>query len=300
MLREYGVKHIVLDNGERLAYREVGHGDNVLLLVHGNMASSLYFIPVLERVPKGFRAVAIDLRGFGESSYIKEIQSFKDMSEDLFNVVCKLNLKDFIMVGWSAGGGVCMQFEADHPGYAKKMVLIASIPHFGIPFCRWDEKGRMIPDSFFKSKAELADDPMTAGNALMALKNKDADAIRLIWDRGTYTNKKPEPEYYEVYLNEALKHRSLLDVDWAMANFNISDEHNGYVQGDGAISKINIPVLCIRGDMDIAIPDFWVKSTVKALGKKAVLKVFNKCGHSPIVDCPDMLVDEIAGFAGST
>ena len=76
-------KKIKLDNSETLAYIEQGTGKKVLILVHGNMSSSLHFLPLFNKLDDSYRLIAVDLRGFGDSSYENEFSSLKELSEDL-------------------------------------------------------------------------------------------------------------------------------------------------------------------------------------------------------------------------
>jgi pimeloyl-ACP methyl ester carboxylesterase len=91
------------------------------------MSSGLHFLPIIERLPEDFKAYVVDLRGFGESSYNHRFDSLKEVSEDIFELTSILELKDFSMAGWSTGGGICLQFAADHPGFANKIVLIEAV-----------------------------------------------------------------------------------------------------------------------------------------------------------------------------
>ena len=63
---------------ETLAYLDRGRGEAVLLL-HGNMSSSLHFTPLFERLAEGFRLIAPDLRGFGDSTYHEPFDSLGGM-----------------------------------------------------------------------------------------------------------------------------------------------------------------------------------------------------------------------------
>ena len=45
-------RQVVLKSGEVIHYLEQGQGDKTLVLIHGNFSSSLYYLPLLERLPK--------------------------------------------------------------------------------------------------------------------------------------------------------------------------------------------------------------------------------------------------------
>ncbi|MUV37695.1 3-oxoadipate enol-lactonase [Lentibacillus sp. JNUCC-1] len=120
------LKKVELSNGETLAYRERDGGDDVVLLIHGNMTSSVHWDVVFEHMPENYKLYAVDLRGFGESSYHKQITSIKDFSDDVKQFVDVVGLKQFALVGWSLGGAVSQQFCADYPGYCDRLFLLAS------------------------------------------------------------------------------------------------------------------------------------------------------------------------------
>ena len=76
-------KKVKLPNGETIAYQEREGGEKKVLLIHGNMTSSKHWDLVLENMDDRYKLFAIDLRGFGQSSYNHEIRSIKDFSEDV-------------------------------------------------------------------------------------------------------------------------------------------------------------------------------------------------------------------------
>ena len=47
---------------ETLAYLDEGQGE-VVLMVHGNMSSSVHYEPLITRIQDKFRCIAVDLRG---------------------------------------------------------------------------------------------------------------------------------------------------------------------------------------------------------------------------------------------
>lgn len=61
--------------GRRMAYREAGSGDPILLL-HGNPTSSYLWRAVLPRVAEHGRAVALDLIGMGASDKLPDTGPF--------------------------------------------------------------------------------------------------------------------------------------------------------------------------------------------------------------------------------
>ncbi|CAG9623121.1 alpha/beta fold hydrolase [Sutcliffiella rhizosphaerae] len=125
--------NIKLNNGETLSYLKRQGGGHVVLLIHGNMASSVQYDLLLEKMDSIFTIYAVDLRGYGNSTYHKSINSMRDFSEDLKQFVDQLDLKKVYLIGWSNGGGVAMQFATDYPEHVNKMVLLSSMSTRGYP-----------------------------------------------------------------------------------------------------------------------------------------------------------------------
>jgi pimeloyl-ACP methyl ester carboxylesterase len=88
----------------------------------------------------------------------------------------------------------------------------------------------------------------------------------------------------------------LADVDWSLAVFNMGHTPNLYGPGDGSIDHVICPVLSIWGNKDITVPEYMVRTTVEAIGENAILKVYENCGHSPLVDAPEQLAKDLLDF----
>lgn len=293
---EIKLKSLEIDNGETLGYREKGSGDKIILLVHGNMTSSKHWDILMENLPEDYKIYAVDLRGFGISSYNTRIDSLKDFSEDIKLFVDELKLKDFTIVGWSTGGGIAMQFTADYPEYVNKLILVESVGITGYPIFKKDQNGKPIIGEFLKTKEEIANDPVQVLPILNAYENKDKATLKMIWEMTIYTHNKPEKEKYEEYLDDMLTQRNLVDVDYALLTFNISDKHNGVVEGNKLAHKINTPTLIIQGDRDYVVPMEMAKGIKEGIGDNAELKILENTGHSPLIDNIDDLTHSIVNF----
>ena len=134
MIKPATMEYVSLSNGETIAYQEVGRqNEEILVLIHGNMTSSQHFDLVIEKLQNQYHIYAIDLRGFGQSTYNKPIDSLQDFTEDVKLFIDKLNVKKFSLMGWSMGGGVAMEFTASHPTFVEKLILVESVGNERIP-----------------------------------------------------------------------------------------------------------------------------------------------------------------------
>jgi len=82
-----------------------------VVLVHGNVSSSLFWQETLLNLPDGFRGIALDLRGFGdtETKPVDASRGLRDFADDLAALLDRLGTGAAHLVGWSMGGGVVMQ-----------------------------------------------------------------------------------------------------------------------------------------------------------------------------------------------
>src|SRR3954454_5115712 len=90
---------VTLLNNEQIAFRERDGGEKIVILVHGNMTSSKHWDVLIEALDPMYKVYALDLRGFGESTYNNRATHIKDFSEDLKGFVDALGLKDFYLIG---------------------------------------------------------------------------------------------------------------------------------------------------------------------------------------------------------
>src|SRR5437667_10726624 len=82
-----------------------------VLFVHGNVSSSLFWQPAMLALPEGYRPLAADLRGFGDTDPepVDATRGLRDYADDLAAVIDALGLPEVHLVGWSMGGGVTTQ-----------------------------------------------------------------------------------------------------------------------------------------------------------------------------------------------
>ncbi|MGO4536474.1 alpha/beta fold hydrolase [Leifsonia sp. 2MCAF36] len=104
-----------------------------VLFVHGNVSSSLFWQPLMLSLPAGVRALAVDLRGFGDSETlpVDATRGVRDFSDDVASVADALGLGAVHIVGWSMGGGVVMQLQLDRPDLVASLTLVSPVSPYG-------------------------------------------------------------------------------------------------------------------------------------------------------------------------
>lgn len=277
------MKKVLLKNGEEMAYRERAGGEQVVILLHGNMTSSKHWDLLMEVLDSKYKVYAPDLRGFGLSSYNERISSIKDFSDDIKLFVEALGLQQFSLVGWSTGGAVAMQFVIDNPGMVEKMVLVASASTRGYPMFAMKEDGTFDLERRLQTLDEVEADLRTI--AMQGLYDSGNRAgLKAVWDAVIYTDKRPDEQKYEEYVDDMLSQRNLADVYHALNTFNISDVHNGVVAGSNQAKSITIPVLNLYGERDMVVTRPMTEKIIADLGETAIAVELKNTGHSPFVD----------------
>ena len=131
---------------------------------------------------------------------------------------------------------------------------------------------------------------------IRVFEGKDAAMMTAVWDATIYTVGKPTREQSELWIAETLKQRNLVDLDWSLATLNMSDVFTPYGKGDGSIHNITCPVALTMGEKDVVVPGYMVMENYQALGDLATLLPYENCGHSPMVDCPERLAQDVKAF----
>ena len=110
-----GQDGVVDSEGARIWYASFGNGAPVMLL-HGGMGNAGNMakqVPAL--IAAGFRAIVIDSRGQGRSSWDGRPYSYELMAADVFAVMDQLGIAKAAVVGWSDGACIGLVMAKARP-----------------------------------------------------------------------------------------------------------------------------------------------------------------------------------------
>jgi len=112
--------------GLRLHYLDYGAaGRPAMLCVHGGAAHAHWFDFVAPGFSADYHLRALDLRGHGDSAWAEPPDyAYPRYASDLAEVVEKLELRDFVLIGHSMGGMVSLVYAATYPGRVGRLVVI--------------------------------------------------------------------------------------------------------------------------------------------------------------------------------
>jgi len=116
-------------NGITVGYDDEGDGAP-LLLVHGHPFDRTMWRPqVAHFAAAGWRVIAPDLRGYGQSTVVPGKTTLATFARDLAALLDHLGIAAAVLGGLSMGGQVVMEFHRLFPHRVRALVLADTSPH---------------------------------------------------------------------------------------------------------------------------------------------------------------------------
>ncbi len=147
-----GFTRSLVDTGEATICVRSGGSGPPLLLLHGYPQTHVMWHLVAPRLARDFSVVAMDLRGYGDSSKPPttadhEPYSKRAMARDAVAVMQHLGFERFAVAGHDRGGRVAYRLALDHPQRVSKIATLDIIPTgehfrradmtFGLGYWHW-------------------------------------------------------------------------------------------------------------------------------------------------------------------
>ena len=265
-------------HGDRIAYRDEGDGE-VLLLIHGMAGSSETWRSVIPPLSKKFRVVAPDLLGHGESAKPRTDYSLGAFAVWLRDFLDELGVSRATVVGHSLGGGVAMQFVYQHPDYAQRLILISS---GGLgPDVGWVLRLLSAPGAEFVLPIVAPPPVLSVGNKLRS------------WMKGAGIRSPRGAELWSAYssLSDGQTRQSFLRTLRSVVDYR--------GQAVSALNRLrlreDLPVMAIWGERDGIIPVAHAYAAHEAR-TDARLEVLPDVGHFAQVEAPEQVVELIEDF----
>src|SRR6201997_1109722 len=231
-----------------LYYEDHGSG-HPMVLIHGYPLSSSSWekqIPIL--LDAGYRVIAYDRRGFGKSSQPTTGYNYDTFAEDLHHVVTHLKVKDFVLVGFSMGGGEVARYIGKHGSkLVSKAVIISGVPPYLL---------------------KTADNPEGVDASVFDGIKKAVAADRYTFFTEFFKN------FFntDVFLGKRISDQAV-QASWNVAagaspTASLSCVPTWHEDFRNDLSRIDVPTLVIHGDSDRIVP-------IKASGEKTAKLVKN-------------------------
>lgn len=153
---DFQTTQVLTNDGVKLCVRHLGQGRPVVF-VHGFAQTSLCFAKQIQDFGQDHFAIALDLRGHGDSEKVDHGYRVGRLASDLNDVFSALHLSDITLVSHSMGCGVAWAYLEQY-GYGK----IRDLVFIDRPAClvtdptiATQQAAPFSPDEAFKFAAEL-------------------------------------------------------------------------------------------------------------------------------------------------
>jgi len=105
----------------------------VVLFIHGNASSSVFWEEQMEMLSQDYQAIAVDLRGYGATEMLPmdATQGCLQWAQDIMELLDKLKVQKCHLVGHSMGGSAIYNLLLVQPERFKSAVLVAPASPFG-------------------------------------------------------------------------------------------------------------------------------------------------------------------------
>jgi peroxiredoxin len=114
-----------------LYYQDLGRGQPVVLIHGWPLSHRMWESQAAALVDAGYRVVAYDRRGFGESGRPTGGYDYDTFASDLNDLMTQLDLRDAVLAGFSMGGGEVARYIGRYgEGRVAKAMLLGSVTPF--------------------------------------------------------------------------------------------------------------------------------------------------------------------------
>jgi len=217
-----------------LYYEDHGSGQP-LVLIHGYPLSGASWekqLPVL--LEAGYRVITYDRRGFGKSSQPATGYNYDTFAEDLHKLVTQLKLNDFILVGFSMGGGEVARYLRKYGSKGvSKAVIISGVPPYLL---------------------KTADNPEGVDGSVFAGIEKAVAADRYAFFSGFFQNFYNTDQFLGKRISEQAIQASWNVAAGASASASLACVAAWHEDFREDLARIDVPTLVIQGDADRILP----------------------------------------------
>jgi len=266
--------------GDSLFYEVMGKG-RPLVLIHGAWASHEWWRWQLPALVRRYQVISPDLRGHGQSSPLRSAYSVNGFAKDLDLILQSMGVHEAVLVGWSMGGIISMQYSLNYPSKIKALILVATRGHRHPKL-----KGRIILQ-YLQARLSLLTD-------FSAPRKYDRAS-------GGFPGQKI---WLEREVEKMLSPRVTKEVqDWVMSDVRNNPREN-YFQvaksiwnwGAGKrLRGIKVPTLIMVGDKDTRTPPRFSR-LLHATIPNARLVIVKDASHCLPLERPERVNAEIMGF----
>ena len=115
-------------NGQSIHYEDTGGDGEAIVFSHGFFMSGDMFEPQVEALKDRYRCITWDERGHGDTKTTPDPFTYWDSADDLFGLLDHLGIEKAVLAGMSQGGFLSIRAALAHPERVRALILIDSQP----------------------------------------------------------------------------------------------------------------------------------------------------------------------------
>ena len=251
---------IIMKDGTQIYYKDWGTGQPIVFSHGWPLNSDSWESQMMFLASKGYRCIAHDRRGHGRSSQPWNGNDMDTYSDDLSELIETLNLKNVVLIGFSAGGGEIARYIGRHgTKRLAKAVLISAVPPLML-------KTATNPDGL----------PIDV-----------FDGIRLgsIADRSQFYKDLASGPFFGANRPGSKVSQGMIDTFWLQGmqagSKNTFDCIKAFSETDFTedLKHFDVPTLIIHGDDDQIVPIGAAALQSSKLVKNSILKIYSGAPH---------------------
>jgi len=266
-------EYIEVEPNVRLHVADGGEGRPIVLIHGWPLSDEMYEYQYNDLINNKFRVIGITLRGFGKSDKPFGVYNYDVHAMDIKNILCKLDINNAVLGGFSMGGAIAIRFAAADDG-----AHVAKLGLFGAAAPVWTQR-KDFPYNLTK----------IAVDDLIELNYKDRP--KLLSDFAKIFSAT------ETSLNEGIANwlygMCISASSYATAQCLIALRDTDLRKD---LKKISIPTLILHGRKD-KICSFDLAEQMKNLISDSQLIAFERSGHSLFLEETQKFNTELIKFA---
>ncbi|MGW7539036.1 alpha/beta fold hydrolase [Amycolatopsis sp. NPDC054798] len=280
-------------NGIRLHVAECGEGPLVLLL-HGFAGfwwTWRHQLPAL--ADAGFRAVAVDLRGYGDSDKPPRGYDAWTLAGDVGGLIKALGARRAHLVGHAWGGMLAWTVAALHPRLVSSVTAIGAAHPLAFKAAVKRARGQIrAVGHLFRFQVPMAPEKWLVRDNAAAVEELFAKWSGETW-RSSPDFTETIPPFRQAMLVPGVAHSALEYYRWA---FRAQFRGEGKRFTDAVNARVIAPVLQLHGADDTCILPETALSSVHWAGPHSEPRIWPGIGHFPHLEDPDRVTKSVVDF----
>jgi pimeloyl-ACP methyl ester carboxylesterase len=250
---------------KNISFTDEGRGKAIVLL-HGFTESMKIWTGFAAKLAKKYRVITIDLPGHGKSACIGKVHTMEMMADFVYDLLKKLKVGKFILVGHSMGGYVALSFADKYPGMLRGICLFHS---------------HCYADTIAEQENR---------NRTIALVNADKFSYVAQFIPSLFpveVHKKFAPQ-----IERMIQRASKMDKEGVVAALEGMKLRKDQT---GLLKNMKLPVLFILGQKDSRTPlaRLWEMISLPSHSETLLLR---ECGHMGYIEAPELTYSSLLGF----